>query len=377
MQRIALLWLVWDMTQSGFWLGMLATADMLPVLVIGPLAGVAADRWDRLKQTRISQIVLTVVAGLLGLLLMADLLSLPVLLLLVTTNGCMVALNQPARMALVQGLVRREDVGTAVALNSVNVNLARLTGPAVAGAMIVFLEVEWVFMANAALTLVFVGILGFIHPAPMLKREHHGSVLKEILGGLEFAFSDRGIRLLLGMLFLGGAGVRPAQDLFPVFAQRNFETTATGLAILTSSMAVGAVAAGLTFGAEARLDRLARRIVVSWALAAIGLACLVVSPSGLLDAALVMVMGFFVTISVIGTQTFVQLRTPDAFRGRTLSVHGLISRGSPALGALACGWAFDNFGLQVPVLFVAGIVLAALLVSIPQVWTLVDLHEED
>ncbi|MGB3339414.1 MAG: MFS transporter [Devosia sp.] len=377
MQRIALLWLVWDLTESGFWLGILATADMLPVLVISPLAGLAADRWDRLKQTRLSQIVLTVIAGLLGLLLMLDLLSLPVLLLLVTANGCMVALNQPARMALVQSLVRREDVGTAVALNSVNVNLARLTGPAIAGAMIVFLDVEWVFIANAALTLVFVVILGFVHASPMQKRDANGSMLSEIFGGLVFVFGDRGIRLLLGLLFLGGAGVRSVQDLFPAFAAQNFASTATGLAALTSGMAVGAVAAGLTFGADAALHKLARRVVVSWVVAAIALAGLALSASSLIDIGLVMVMGFFGATSVIGTQTFVQLRTPDAMRGRTLSVHGLISRASPALGALACGWAFDHFGLAVPVLIATGLVLSAALLTMRQVWALGELKDED
>jgi MFS family permease len=377
MQRVALLWLVWDMTGSGFWLGTLATADMLPVLVIGPLAGVAADRWDRLKQTRLSQVVLTLVAALMGMLLMAGLLTLPVLLVLVTANGCLVALNQPARMALVQSLVRREDVGAAVAFNSVNVNLARLMGPAIAGAMIVFFDVEWVFLVNAALTLIFVLILGLIHASPMPRREQKSSVLKEILGGLAFAFKDRGIRLLLGLLFLGGAGVRSVQDLFPAFAERNFASTATGLAVLTSGMAVGAVTAGLTFGADAALDRVARRVVVSWGLAAMGLAGLAISANTIVDLALAMITGFFVATSVIGTQTFVQLRTPDAMRGRTLSVHGLISRASPALGTLACGWAFDHMGLLVPVLVATGLVLVAVLVAVPQAWTLGNLQDQD
>jgi predicted MFS family arabinose efflux permease len=243
--------------------------------------------------------------------------------------------------------------------------------------MIVFLDVEWVFIANAALTLVFVVILGFVHASPMQKRDANGSMLSEIFGGLVFVFGDRGIRLLLGLLFLGGAGVRSVQDLFPAFAAQNFASTATGLAALTSGMAVGAVAAGLTFGADAALHKLARRVVVSWVVAAIALAGLALSASSLIDIGLVMVMGFFGATSVIGTQTFVQLRTPDAMRGRTLSVHGLISRASPALGALACGWAFDHFGLAVPVLIATGLVLSAALLTMRQVWALGELKDED
>lgn len=377
MQRIAMLWLVWEMTESGFWLGMLAIADMLPILVIGPFAGVAADRWDRLKQTRLCQIVHVVIAALFGILLILDLLSLPALMILAIANGSMIAVNQPARLALVQSLVRREDVGTAVALSSVNVNLARLTGPALAGAMIVYLDVEWLFLTNAALTLIFLVILHFTHIDPLPPRQRGKSVMAEVVSGFVFAFNDKGIRLLLTLLLLGGAGVRAVQDLFPAVAQNNFDSTATGLAFLTSSMAIGAVVSGLTFGVHMPLAILARKVAVSWGFAALALSLLVFSPHAAVDTALAMVVGFFVTRGVVGTQTFVQLRAPEAMRGRALSVHGLISRGSPAIGALATGWAFDRIGLTIPMLLATGIVIATALICIPAIGALGPLSAGD
>ncbi|MCT7376744.1 MFS transporter [Chelativorans salis] len=377
MQRIALIWLVWEMTGSGFWLGMLATADMLPILVVGPLAGAVADRKDRLKLTRLCQYVLAGIAALLGILLFFDLLNLPVLMALAAANGSMIALSQPARMALVQSLVSREDVGSAVALSSVNINLARLTGPAIAGIMIVHFDVELIFLANALLTICFVALLGLIQIDPLPVRQPEGSVFTQIRSGVIFAFGDRGIRLLLLLLFLGGAGVRSVQELFPAFAENNFASAATGLAFLTSSMAVGAIAAGLTFGVDTSLNRLVRKVATSWALGAAALAALVASGSAMLDTALALIIGFFVTRSVIGTQTFVQLRAPDSMRGRTLSVHGLISRGSPALGALGTGWAFDHVGLTLPVLFATGLVLLAVIAGIPAMRALGNLEPGD
>lgn len=365
MQRIAMLWLVWEMTGSGFWLGLLATADMLPILLIGPFAGVAADRWNRLAQTRISQYVHGAVAALFAVLIAADMLSLAAIMVLAAVNGSMIALNQPARMALVQSLVDRQDVGTAVALSSVNVNLARLTGPAIAGIMIVHLDIYWVFFLNAALTFAFVVILHTFRVPRQPAIGGGGSVMGQIRDGIVFVAGDRGIRMLLLLLFLGGAGVRAIQDLFPAFAERNFESGATGLAFLTSGMAIGAVAAGLTFAVDVPLKVLARRVAISWALGAVALAALVFSFHPMTDAGLTMVVGFFVTRGVIGTQTFVQLRAPDEMRGRTLSVHGLVSRASPALGALATGWAFDRLGLTIPVLVAAGIVIAAVLFALP------------
>lgn len=357
MQRIALLWLVWEMTGSGFWLGMLATADMLPILLVGPIAGVAADRWDRLRQTQLCQFILAGIAAAFGFLLFFDLLTLPILMGLTVANGCLIAISQPARMALVQSLVGRDDVGTAVALGSVNVNLARLTGPAFAGIMMVQGPVEWVFLVNAALTLIFAVLLFLVRVSPQVRSDRAGSVLGQIREGVVFALRDAGISRLLGLLFLGGAGVRAVQDLFPAVAERNFASGSAGLAFLTSGMAVGAVAAGLTFGVGTFLVPLARRVALSWGCGALALAGLALSNHPVLDVALVAVVGYFVTRGVIGTQTFVQLRAPDQLRGRVLSVHGLVSRGSPALGALLTGWLFDHVGLAPPVLATSAIVI--------------------
>lgn len=363
MQRVALLWLVWEMTGSGFWLGMLATADMLPILFVGPFAGVAADRWDRLKQTRLSQYVLATIAALYGLLLLAGQLNLGILIALTVANGCFIAINQPARMAMVQNLVQRSDVGTAVALSSVNVNLARITGPAIAGIMMVHLPVAWVFLVNAGLTVIFAVILHLVRVAPDPARPRIGSVWRQIWDGVVFSYRDIGICLLLWLLFLGGAGVRAVQDLFPAVAERNFGAGSSGLAFLTSGMAVGAVAAGLTFGVSTLLVPLARRVALSWGLGAVALGVLSINTNAWLDVLLVGLVGYSVTRGVIGTQTFVQLRAPELMRGRVLSVHGLISRGSPALGALATGWAFDHIGLTPPILVTSiAVVLSVLFV---------------
>lgn len=362
MQRVALLWLVWETTKSGFWLGILATADMLPILFVGPFAGVAADRWDRLKQTRLSQYVLATIAALYGILLIFDQLHLGILMALTVANGCFIAINQPARMAMVQSLVDRADVGRAVALSSVNVNLARITGPAIAGIMMVHLPVASVFLVNAALTLVFATLLHLVRVRPEPVRSHSGSIWTEIWDGVVFAFRDVGISRLLWLLFLGGAGVRAIQDMFPAVADRNFSAGSSGLALLTSGMAVGAVTAGITFGVTSSLVPLARQVAMSWGLGAIGLLLLAFSTSPWVDIGAVALVGYAVTRGVIGTQTFVQLRAPDRMRGRVLSVHGLISRGSPALGALATGWALDRVGLGPPILTTAVLVLLAVVI---------------
>lgn len=377
MQRIGLIWLVWDWTGSGFWLGVLATADMLPTLLLGPIGGAVADRRERLKLTRFCQTGLASTAALFGILLIMDLLTLPLLLALAVANGALIAMNHPARLALVQSLVVRADVPTAVAVSAVNINLARIIGPAIAGVMILHFDVHWVFIVNALVTFLFVAILGQIRIDPQPARKPGGSVARQIWTGAVFAFQNRGIRILLIMLFFGGAAARSVQDLFPVFAVRNFELAATGLAVLTSCMAAGAIVSGLTFRTVASLSRLVRYIAAYWSIGAVAAALLTLTNWVVLDMALAAVIGFFVSRGVIGTQTYLQLSTPDAMRGRTLGVHGIVSRASPALGALCIGWALDYMGLTIPVFIATAIVLAVALAAIPSILALQDPDPDD
>jgi len=225
--------------------------------------------------------------------------------------------------------------------------------------VIVFFDVGILFFLNAMLTLFFVLVLYRITIAVAPPRHKAQSIFQQMRTGLDFALRDEGIRLMLVLLFLGGAGVRSVSELFPIFAERNFDSVASGLAFLTSGMAAGAILAGVTFGFETGLIILMRRVILGWSAASLALATLVFSTSHILDIMLVMLVGFCGTRAVIGTQTFTQLRAPEHLRGRTLSVHGLVARASPALGAVAIGWAFDRVGLFVPILICSAVILVA------------------
>lgn len=350
MQRLACLYLIWELTESGFWLGVFALVDMLPVVVLGLFAGAASDRWHPLLMTRFCQYAIFGVAIGYGVCAALGVLTLPVLMSLAAIQGCTVAVAQPARMALVQSLVTRDDVGTAVALSSVNMNIARLTGPAIAGVMLVTVHVSWIFFLNALLTLVFIGSLTLAKIDTTTARKAKGGMIELVLGGLRYAIHDRGIRGFLLLLFVSGFTVRSISELYPAFAARNFDETAAGLAALASATAIGAVCGGLSLGIGSGTKNLGRQISLSWIASGFGSIILAFSPYPQSDIFAVMVLGFFVTRAVISTQTFIQLSAPDELRGRVLSVHGLVSRGSPALGAILAGAAIDLFGIPLPTL---------------------------
>lgn len=359
MQRIACSLVVWDMTQSAAWLGVLAAADLLPTIVVGPLGGAAADRWNVLKLNQLCQFILAVIATLVAALIYFDLLSLWTLIGAILFQGCIIGLGQPARMTIVQELVSRDDVPRAVAINSMNVNLARLIGPALAGLLIVQFDVVWVFVLNAIATIVFVLVLHRMK-APMagLKDQPVGNFLIEIVEGFRYVASNRGMRRMLLLLLAGGIFVRAIAEMLPAFAAGFSGPAATGLAVLTSSMAFGSVTAGLTMNLYIIPSKLPIQVTMAWLLAALTAIAFALSHSLWLMAVFAMAMGYLSSVSLVATQTYIQLAAPAGLRGRALSIHGLIFRASPSLGAMILGFTSDVFGLTMPVLASAAVMIA-------------------
>nr|WP_281424138.1 MFS transporter [Rhizobium leguminosarum] len=377
MQRIACSLLVWDMTQSPFWLGVLAAADLLPTVLVGPIGGAAADRWDALKLNRLSQLALAVVAGLLTAFVQFNVLTLGLLIAIVALQGCIIAIGQSARMTIVQELVGRDDVPVAVAINSMNVNLARLVGPALAGLLIVLFDAVWVFLFNTIATLIFVAVLQRIVPKADTPKQPRGKgVFSEIWQGFRFVASDRGTRLMLLLLLAGGALIRAIAEMLPAFAAMLSAVPATGLAALTSSMAFGSVMAGLTMNIYLSTPRLPLQIAVAWLMSACVAAAFIFGNSVWTLAVFAMLMGYLTSVSLIATQTYIQLGTPPVLRGRVLSVHGLIFRASPSLGALVLGLSSDAFGLEFPVFCSAAIMLVVVLLFMPAVFRM-RFHPEE
>lgn len=364
MQRMACGWLVWNWTHSAFWLGILSAGDLLPVILVGPFAGVAADRWDRLRQNKLAQIALASVALMMAVLLATGHLGLVGLVALTTAQGTLTAVIQPARLAMVHQMVRREDLGTAVALNSVNINLARLLGPAAAGAMILHMDIAWVFVVNAVANFAFVLVLHRLRLEPCERRHRALSFLGAMTEGFGHILRSQPLWLILLVMLCGGSMVRAIVELTPAIAAQAFSRDAMGLAVLTSATAFGAVVSGLTVGTS-RPVRLLYGVLLWWGASALAAIMLAQAQTPLMAIIAGVAVGATVTRGLVSTQTFVQMATPDDLRGRVLSVHGLVARASPALGALVIGFAADRIGLTRAVAASSGALILSLLVLVP------------
>lgn len=366
MQRIATGWLTWQLTHSGTWLGVIAFANLFPTVVIGPIAGAAADRWNRLRVIKISQALAMGQAIALFALTATALIDIWMLFGLVLFLGAVAAFNQPARLAMIPSLVPREHLGAAVAINAVVFNLARFIGPAMAGVAIIAGGVALAFALNAASFAFFLFALSRVRlnapagdGAPRVRRGLFGDLVE----GVGYVVRHAGIAPLLLLLIVTSIGVRPLVELMPAFASRVFASGAEGLAMLTASVGVGAIVGGLWLAGRGDPRGLTR--IVLWAVLSMGIITILFTLTDRLWLAmpLLALSGFFVVCAGVGTQILIQLAVDGAMRGRVLSLYGLIFRGGPAIGALAMGTASDFVGLRWPVASGAVLVVIAWLVA--------------
>lgn len=360
MERIAIGWLTWQLTESGFWLGVVAFADFFPVVLVAPIAGTVADRWDRLRMVKTSQTLLLIQACVLYALTATGHITVGMIVALTTVHGIVVAFNQPARLALVPSLVPQADVGPAVAINSLIFNLARFIGPIFAGLAIVWSGVAEAFAANALTYVVFLLALSRIKIATgEIVGASAGSFIADIRDGLRYTMTHPGIGALFVLLIAFGVGGRPLPELLPGFADDVFRAGAAGLSILASAIGGGAILGALWIGHRAHTSNL-MAVTLGSALGSALAAIAAIATNHLwLAVPVAAVYGFCSATAGIASQTLVQLASDRRMRGRVMGLYGLIFRGGPAIGALGAGAISVQLGLRWPVVIGAAMVMAA------------------
>nr|WP_256437626.1 MFS transporter [Roseococcus sp. SDR] len=362
MHRIAVMWLAWELTRSSFWVGMVAFCDLAPAVVFSPIAGAVADRMDRVKLTMIAQGVIGAQALGIAILTWTGVISIGSLLLFEVIGGIAASFAQPARQALMPGLVPRADLPAAVACNSLTYNVARFLGPAIAGPMVAIWGVVPAILCNVAAYVLATASLPLmrVDPAHIQGHAPEASLLAETVEGVRYAANHPGIGPILLFAGISAILLRGIQEVLPPYVERLFDQGAAGLALLTAAIGVGALVAGLWVASRGRLQGTTRVAVVAigvQALCAMGF----VATGWFAFAVLCGVLyGACASMHGISVQTLAQSAALTKMRGRTLALWGLITRACPALGALVLGTAGEAFGMRLPTLIAAG---AALLVT--------------
>jgi MFS family permease len=353
--RTSIGWLAWELTESTAWLGAMAMAETAPSLILAPFAGTVVDRINYFRLMQISQGLAMLLALILAVLTLSGSITIWALFFLVLFRGCLMAFNRPSRMALIHYLVGRDLLAPALAIGSIIHNGTRFIGPALGGLIIVSVGNGWGFAAASALLLVYTVILMVMRVSIEPEKRERRSMLAETKEGITYAMTHPGIRLQLALLVMMGMAAKPVTDLLPGFAGQVFSMGADGLAMLLSANGIGATCGAVWLASRpSGIDGMSRISILSVLFLSANLMLFVATDifwMGLVFSALL--GGGFIILTVT-SQTLIQSAVDPAFRGRVISVHGLVVMGVPALGAMLLGGLAEHFGLRIPV-FAGGV----------------------
>ncbi|WP_045264426.1 MFS transporter [Microbacterium oxydans] len=329
-----------------------------PPLVLVSMTGWVADRFDRRHILFATQSALLALAIAVGVLLLNDLMTLPMMFGFALGFGIVNAFDAPARQAFVSDMVSSGDTSNAVALNSASFNLARMVGPAVGGLLIVAIGSGWVFIVNAATFLAMLLALMLMRRsllAPRLKNRSRGG----LAAGFRYVWGRSDLKVVFVTVFLIGAfGMN-----FPIFASTmalEFGAGADGYGVLSSVLAIGSLIGALL---AARRDRARVRVVIL-AAGGFGIAAFVssVMPSYASYAVTLTFTGFMIVTLLTTANGYVQITTDPALRGRVLALYMAVIMGSTPVGAPIAGWVADTFGPRAAIMLggTAGFVACAI-----------------
>jgi len=357
MQTVAQSWLVFQISGSAFLLGLDGFLGQIPILLFSLIGGVIADRIDRRRVLLGSQYVQMTCAFVLTALIALKWIKVPHILTVSFVVGCAQAFGGPAYSALVPMLVEKEDLQNAIALNSIQFNLARVIGPVLGGLALTGLGAAWCFGLNG-LSFVAVIISLLLLTVKFEPQRSRDSILTGVKQGIGFVRGQGAMVGLIALAFSMTALAIPTLTFLPVFAKDVFHRGPTAFTILLSCSGVGSVVGALIVAALGDIENKGRVALLTMLLLGSAIAGFAICKSIVLSGALLVVsgaamMGVFSTVS-----SLVQLITPNQMRGRVMSVYNLAFRGGMPLGILATGWLVPIYSAP-HVLAVNGLLLVA------------------
>ena len=343
MQQTAMTWLVYRLTQeqhqdSALLLGVTGFAGQIPVLLLGPFAGVFSDRWHRHRIVIATQTLSMLQAFLLWILTIAGLITVWQLIVLSLFLGCVNAFDMPTRQAfMTEMLDTSEDLANAIALNSSMVNGARLIGPSIAGIVISVVGEATCFLLNG---ISFLGVIAALLAMKIPRKsrdELPSSVLQGLREGFRYAFGFPPVRALLLLVALIGLVGMPYVVLMPIFAGQILHGGPRTYGLLVGSSGVGALAGSLYLASRRTVVGLGRWIAAMTATFGIGLIAFSFSRDVSLSMAFLAVMGFAVIVQLASCNTILQTIVEERQRGRVMSLYTTAFLGMSPLGSLVAG----------------------------------------
>jgi predicted MFS family arabinose efflux permease len=344
-QQFAQSWLVYDLTKDPFYLGLDLFLGQLPIMLFSLFGGVFADRMDRTKMLLYSQYIQMTCAFVLAGLFYTHTVKVWEILALSFFVGCGQSFGGPAYSALLPTLVEGKDLSNAIAMNSIQFNLARVLGPALGGLAYTALGATWCFTLNGVSYIAVIVSLFMIHVkfVPTPSRE---SVMKSMSGGIQFIRQHEGLGPLVVLAFLTTLLGFSITGFLPVIVQTIFHAGPKTYQVLLISSGAGSITGAFFVASMERLKGQGHVALLSLAVLGAATAGFAMSRWLPLSCVLIFFGGAAVMASASLMVSLVQLLVADHMRGRVMSVYNLAFRAGIPLGALALGKMIPYVGVS-------------------------------
>ncbi len=350
-------WLVYDLTHSSAWLGVVGFLSFLPYSIFSLLGGSVADRLDKRRLIVVTQTVALFLALLYAVLVWEQWIHVAGIALLAFALGVVNAFDTPARQAFVIELVGKEDLQNGIALNSAMFNAARMLGPALAGIVIAKFGVAWCLFANAASFLpAIVTLLMLRFPAtaaqPAVQHFPFLRAQREIWHYIKNAPAIAGLLILVGVTTIFGWSFIV---VLPVFAEEILGGGARELGHLLSASGLGALASAMTVAVLGNRFRPRQLLLAGLAIYVLAIAIFALSQHPWLSRAALTFVGFGLIMFYVNCNTALQRRVPDHLRGRVMGIYVMCYGGLMPLGSLQVGLVSEKIGAPAALLLNAGV----------------------
>ncbi len=345
MQRVAQSWLVLELTGSGTALGVVSALQFLPLLLLGPWGGVLADRYDKRRVLIATQAIPAVLAGILGLLVATDVVTVWMVYLLAVALGFVQVVDNPTRQTFIHEMVGPDDLTNAVSLNAVVVNVARVIGPGFAGALIVTIGLAPCFFINGLSYGAVLIALALMNPARLLRAPSQTRRPGQLREGLRYVRNTPEVLVPLVMLAIVGTLAYEYQVVLPLLAKFTFGGDAGTYATMSALTGIGAVVGGLATAAGGRKPATS----LAWTAIVFGSIQMLTSmaPTLAICYAIMILLGAAsIRFLALGNATL-QLAANPAMRGRVMALWAVAFLGSTPIGGPIVGWIGEQFGARI------------------------------
>ncbi|MCU1342809.1 MAG: major facilitator superfamily transporter [Candidatus Acidoferrum typicum] len=344
MQTIAEAWLIYRLTGSSVLLGLLGFVSQIPIFLLSPIAGLAADRWPRQRVVIATQLSSMTLGFTLAALTLSGRIRVWEIISLATLLGVVNAFDVPARQSFLIEMVGREDLLNAIALNSTMFNGARLAGPAVAGLLVAKIGEGWCFFLNGVSYIAVIAGLLMMRIEKSLVVHDGTSPIEKLREGLRFVRHTLPIRTLLLLLGVVSFTALPFSVLMPIFADRILHRGASGYGWLMGAVGFGAMCGAFTLAMRQQLRGFGN--IVAYSAIGLGVSLMLFGASRWYWFSLVALAlaGYAMMMQFTSANTLIQAMVPDQLRGRVMSLYSMMFLGMSPLGSLVAGKMAQHIG---------------------------------